>query len=100
VAIPEQGKGILYIDDTKLFEVRQQHMTISMDGAGGLREGEHRVRVDVVDHATGGIVAVKSVVFRKEGAPEDTAGPFHDERFDGDDLIEVGQVSHADAMRS
>ena len=35
--VPDMGKGILLLDGGKLMEVRQQHVTISMDGAGGLR---------------------------------------------------------------
>ena len=43
--IPEDGKSILYLDDGKLLEVRQQHVTVTMDGAGGLSEGQHSLRL-------------------------------------------------------
>jgi hypothetical protein len=45
--VPEQGKGILFLDGGKLLEVRQQRVTISMDGAGGLAEGPHKLRLEL-----------------------------------------------------
>lgn len=86
--IPEEGKGILYLDGIKLLEVRQQRISISMDGAGGLAPGPHALRVDI--HPAGGeSVEGSTHTFIKEGDPEDAAGPFHDDRFDGEDLHEV-----------
>ena len=86
--IPEEGKGILYLDSGKLLEVRQQHLTVNMDGAGGLSEGPHSLRVELFD-TKGKSLSSGSVSFVKEGSPEELAGPFHDSRFDDEALVEV-----------
>eukprot|EP00961_Rhodomonas_salina_P015178 203874-Rhodomonas_salina.1 len=51
-AFPSDGKGVLYLDGGKLIEVRQPQLTISMDGLGGLYEGQHTLRL--VMYGTGG----------------------------------------------
>jgi hypothetical protein len=92
--IPEDAKGILYLDNGKLLEVRQQHVTVNMDGAGGLTEGQHSLRL-VLFNSEGSTLLSESVSFMKEGSPEELAGPFHDSRYDDETLIEV--LAHDDA---
>jgi len=89
-ALPDMGKGILLLDGGKLMEVRQQHVTISMDGLGGLSEGQHSLKL-VLMRADGSSVDAHGgeVLFVKEGSPEDTAGPFYDDRFDDSALQEM-----------
>lgn len=60
-----------------------------MDGAGGLAPGIHNLRVDFHDSLGGSAVVGAIHEFTKEGDPEESAGPFHDDRFDGDDLQQV-----------
>lgn len=81
--VPDMGKGVLLLDGGKLMEVRQQHVTISMDGAGGLSEGQHSLRLVLLRPDGSSIDAEgNEVLFLKEGSPEATAGPFYDDRFD------------------
>jgi hypothetical protein len=88
--VPDMGKGILLLDGGKLMEVRQQHITISMDGAGGLSEGQHSLRLVMMRPDGSSIDTGDSeVLFLKEGSPEDTAGPFYDDRFDDGALQEM-----------
>ncbi|KAJ1489085.1 hypothetical protein T484DRAFT_1886283, partial [Baffinella frigidus] len=86
--VPEEGKGVLFLDGGKLLEVRQQRVTVSMDGAGGLFEGQHTLRL-VLLALDGSTVATQQVLFLKEGAPEETAGPFHDDKYDDEALHEM-----------
>jgi len=88
--VPDMGKGILLLDGGKLMEVRQQHMSISMDGAGGLSEGQHSLRLVLLRPDGSSMDAEGSeVLFLKEGSPEATAGPFYDDRFDDGALQEM-----------
>eukprot|EP00960_Hanusia_phi_P075258 768395-Hanusia_phi.AAC.4 len=89
VSLPEQGKGLLLLDGKKLMEIRSSRTTVGMDGAGGLWEGEHTLKL-LVEDLKGSIVLEGEVQFWKEGAPEESAGPFHDERWDDENFVEVG----------
>ena len=91
--IPQAGKGVLLLDGSRLMELRQQHVTISMDGLGGLTEGQHSLRV-LLQGVDGVAVdaADNEVLFIKHGSPEDTAGPFYDDRFDDAALQEMQEA--------
>ena len=58
--VPEEGKGVLFLDGGKLLEVRQQHVTVSMDGAGGLAEGQHTLQL-VLFALDGSTIATQQV---------------------------------------
>jgi hypothetical protein len=63
-----------------------------MDGAGGLAPGIHSLRLDFHDAQGGPVIEGSPHLFNKEGDPEESAGPFHDDRYDGEDLQEVCAV--------
>lgn len=92
IQLPDEAKGILYLDNGKLLEMRQSHLTVNMDGAGGLAEGLHSLRLVLVN-TNGETISSGSVTFVKEGSPEDLAGPFHDSRYDDETLQEVNICS-------
>ena len=89
--VPEKGKCILMLNGAKLMEVRQQHVTISMDGAGGLPEGQNSLKLLFMHADDGSTFEVEGgeALFFKEGSPEETAGPFYDDRFDDSALEEM-----------
>ena len=90
VSVPSDAKGVLLLDEGRLLEVRQQRITITMDGAGGLSEGAHILRLQLVRHDGTPLIS-DSVTFIKEGFPEELAGPFHDSRYDDEALHEVSR---------
>ncbi|EKX37238.1 hypothetical protein GUITHDRAFT_145191 [Guillardia theta CCMP2712] len=90
-SLPEEGKGLLLLDGRKLMEIRSSRMTVGMDGAGGLSEGEHILKLSVED-VQGRQVVEGEVRFFKEGAPEESAGPFHDGRWDDENFVERQQM--------
>eukprot|EP00283_Hemiselmis_rufescens_P024606 CAMPEP_0173463270 /NCGR_PEP_ID=MMETSP1357-20121228/68042_1 /TAXON_ID=77926 /ORGANISM="Hemiselmis rufescens, Strain PCC563" /LENGTH=98 /DNA_ID=CAMNT_0014431075 /DNA_START=38 /DNA_END=331 /DNA_ORIENTATION=+ len=79
-AVPDDGKGVLYLDGGRLYEVRQQRLSINMDGAGGLLEGDHTLRVDLHPISGGQVIEGRPHMFTKHGSPDGLEGPFHDER--------------------
>jgi hypothetical protein len=94
--VPDMGKGVLLLDGAKLMEVRQQHVTISMDGLGGLSEGQHSLTLLLERRDGSPVTAANSqVTFLKEGSPEATAGPFYDDRFDDSALLEMNEACRA-----
>jgi hypothetical protein len=88
IRIPDDAKGILFLDNGKLLEMRHPHLTVNMDGAGGFSEGQHSLRL-VLINSEGTTISSGSVTFVKEGSPEDLAGPFHDSRYDDETFLEV-----------